>query len=134
MKNIATLFINEVFDNAYVHTNVNNKNINVEFPKLDEKTLEKEKFSKKPNENMQKRLGQSIPIVSHKIKEPKKINITPIASLVKPFIGGINLPSIHIAMQIGMIIDLYILLSFNFIMFYCFFFLIYHFSLSLNQF
>ena len=69
MKNIATLFINEVFDNAYVHTNVNNKNINVEFPKLDEKTLEKEKFSKKPNENMQRRLGQSIPIVSHKIKD-----------------------------------------------------------------
>ena len=32
--------------------NENNKNINVEFPKLDEKTLEKEKFSKKPNENM----------------------------------------------------------------------------------
>lgn len=89
------------------------KKINVEFPKLEPRTLLNPKLSINPNEKMQSKLGQSIPIVSHKISEPKKMNRTPKASLVKPPTGGINLPKRHKDMQIGIIIHLKILLSFN---------------------
>lgn len=103
-----------------MQTNVNNKKAKVEFPKLEEITLPKPKLFINPKANKHSKLGQSIPIVNHKIKTPIKINITPNASLVKPLTGGINCPTKHKITQIGMIIDLKIILSFNlvFILFF----------------
>lgn len=114
---IAMRFINEVLDKAYVQTNVKSKNINVELPKLACNIFVKPKLSIKDKEKMQSKLGQSIPIVSHNINVPKKIKITPNASLDRPPQGGMNLPNRHNATQIGMIIDLKIMLSFSFVLF-----------------
>lgn len=114
---IAMRFINEVLDKAYVQTNVKSKNINVEFPKLACNIFVKPKLSIKDKEKMQSKLGQSIPIVSHNINVPKKIKITPNASLDRPPQGGMNLPNRHNATQIGMIINLKIMLSFSFVLF-----------------
>ena len=84
---------------------MNRRNINVEFPKLDENTLAKERFSKKLNEKIQSKLGQSIPIVNQRIKERRNILKTPTASPDKLGIG-INLPKKQSTTQIGMIIIL----------------------------
>ena len=65
----------------------------MELPKLVVNTLLKPNLSINPNANKHKRLGQSIPIVSHKIKTPIKIKMTPKASLDNPLIGGINCPT-----------------------------------------
>ena len=103
---MAIRFIKLVFESAYVQINVNNKNIKVEFPKLVDNTLENLTFSRNPSEKMHNKLGRSIPIVNRKIKEATKIQITPIASLLKPPIGGTKRPKKHNTMQIGMTINL----------------------------
>ena len=53
---------------------VNSKKANVEFPKLELMTLEKPKLLINPKESKQSKLGQSMPIASHKINVPRKIN------------------------------------------------------------
>ena len=80
--------------------------MNVSLPKLLVKAVLKPKFSKNPKEKIHKRLGQSMPIVSHNVKDPKKIQRTPIASLDKPPNGGIKRPKKHKATQIGIAINL----------------------------
>ena len=113
MNQRVILFIMLVLDNAYVHINVKSKKINVELPKLLLNTVLNPRPSTKPKANIQSKLGQSIPIVSHNIKLPKKISNTCIAGVLKPKTGGMNLPTKHKATQSGIIIHLNILLSFK---------------------
>lgn len=116
MNHRAILLINVVLDNAYVQINVNNKKINVALPNDLDNAVLNPILSKNAKAKIQRRDGQSMPIVSQRIKDPRNMEITPIASLDKPSGPGMNLPKKHKAMQTGMIIHLYILLSFNFIL------------------
>lgn len=86
----------------------------VELPNDFDKTVLKEKFSKNAKAKMQRREGQSMPMVSQRINEPRNMKRTPMASLVSPSGAGTNLPKKQRAMQIGMMMRRYILLSFNF--------------------
>ena len=56
-KPTAIFFIKQVFDKAYVKTNVKSKNMNVALPKLFIKTLLKPKVSINPSAKMHKILG-----------------------------------------------------------------------------
>ena len=116
INHTATLLISDVLDNAYVQINVKSKNMNVALPNDFDNAELNPMLSRNAKAKMQRRDGQSIPIVSHKISDPTNMEITPIASLDKPSGPGMNLPKKHKAMQIGIIIHLYILLSFNFIL------------------
>ena len=118
--------IKQVFDKAYVKTNVKSKNMNVALPKLFIKTLLKPKVSINPSAKIHKMLGQSIPIVSHKTIEATKIDKTPIASCDNPPKEGIKRPQNAIKVQTEIIVILKIVLSFNFIINFQSFFLIYH--------
>lgn len=77
--------------------------MNVELPNDLDKTVSNEKFSKKAKAKMQRSEGQSMPIVSQRIREPRNMKRTPIASLVSPVGAGMNLPKKHMAMQRGII-------------------------------
>ena len=92
---------------------VKSKKAKVEFPKLELKTLLKPKLSIKPRANKHNKLGQSMPIVSHKIKTPMNIKITPKASLDNPFVSGINWPTKQRISERGIIMLRKIILSFN---------------------
>ena len=116
MKNSVTRLMILVLDNAYVHTKVNNKNRNVELPKLFAKTVLNPSESTKPNAKMHNKLGQSMPIVNHNIKHPRKINNTWKASVVNNPTGGINLPIKHNTIQIGIIVHLKALISLSFLL------------------
>ena len=113
INDIAILLMIDVLERAYVQTKVKSKNINVEFPKLEENALENPTLSKKAKEIIQSKLGQSMPIVSHKNKQLRKIKITPVASIESELDNGINFPKKHKAKQIGILTQRKILLFFN---------------------
>ena len=83
---------------------VNNKEIKVELPKLLLKTVLKPNEFTKPSAKMHSKLGQSIPIVSQRIKLPKNIKRTCRASWLNGPIGGRTLPMKHKITQIGIIV------------------------------
>ena len=85
----------------------------VELPKLEVKTLPKEMLSRKPRAKRQTRLGQSMPMVSQRIREPRKMRRTLKPSLVSPPKAGMKRPTKQNAMQSGMMIQRNVLLSFN---------------------
>ena len=68
------------FDKAYVQIKVNNKKMNVALPKELIKAFLKPIVFNKAMAKIHNKLGQSIPIVNHKIKQLIKMNITPLAS------------------------------------------------------
>ena len=79
-----------VFERGYTSANVKSKNATVEFPNAPAKVFPKPKTGRKPSARSVIMLGQSIEMVIHISREPKKTPRTPQAFGVSPHISGMK--------------------------------------------